>query len=261
MRFGKSKEEAAQEPSRPGSGGDFIRYLKDGATTLRILQEQDEWKYYWEHFSPAGFSFPCSGEDDCPGCTSDNDKMKKASRKIAFNALNSFNGIEYVNVWKVGTTVADKLENRIKRFDTITDRDYTITRYKSSGDRWDFDVEGSTPTPIDLRKDEWKDIEAMLQQAWDDAWGNPEIAEANRWAAESAPQEKGEPARARVTIAPSPKQDEEPPFEEKVVQEADLRKMDYEVLLKLIKAEMDLEPPPTLVTTDAVVDWMLDLQS
>jgi len=73
VRFGKSKTEAAEEPGR-GGGGDFIRYLKDGSTTFRILQEQDEWVYFWEHFSPAGFSFPCPRSADdpvemCPGCT------------------------------------------------------------------------------------------------------------------------------------------------------------------------------------------------
>jgi hypothetical protein len=257
MRFGKSKDEAQEEPGRGGGGGDFIKYLKEGNTTFRILQEQEEWKYYWEHFSPEGYSFPCPRDVDdpiemCPGCSSDNEKMKKVSRKIAFNALHSFNGTEYVDVFKIGPMVSDKLENRIKRYGTITDRDYTISKYKSSGDRWDFDVEGGTPTPVDLRKEDWKDIEAMLQQAWDDAWNSPEK---KVWA------EPEEPAsRPRVSIAPAP-QSEEPPFEEKVYKEADLRKLDHEVLLKLIKDEMDVVPPATLVTTDAVVDWMMDLQS
>ena len=262
MRFGKSKDEAAQEPGR-GTGGDFIRYLKEGATTLRILQEQEDWKYYWEHFSPAGFSFPCSGEEDCPGCTSDNEKMSKVSRKIAFNALNSFNGVEYVNVWKVGPMVSEKLENRIKRFDTITDRDYTITKYKTGGDRWDFDVEGSTPTPVDLRTADWKDIEAMLQQAWDDAWGDPNQAAANRAAsAQPAPAAVAAPAARRAAVvAATPAVDtEEPPFEEKVYQEADLRALDHGVLLKVIKDDMYMVPPSSLTTTDAVVDWLMQLQ-
>lgn len=260
MRFGKSKDEAAEEPGRTGGGGDFIKYLKEGNTTFRILQEQDEWKYYWEHFSVDGYSFPCPRAVDdpiemCPGCSSDNEKTSKVSRKIAFNALHSFNGQEYVDVFKVGPMVADKLENRIKRYGTITDRDYTVSKYKSSGDRWDFDVEGDTPTPVDLRKEDWKDIEAMLQQAWDDAWNSPEK---KVWAEE--PQEAQEAARPRVSIAPTPKQDDEPPFEREV-KESDLRAMDHDVLLKMIKDEMDLVPPATLVTSDAVVDWLMDLQS
>jgi hypothetical protein len=262
MRFGKSAAEAAEEPNRAGGGGDFIRYLKEGDNTFRILQEPDEWVYYWEHFSPMGFSFPCNNEDDCPGCTSDNEKMKKVTRKIAFNALNSFNGVEYVNAWKIGTTVADKLENRYKRFGTVTDRDYTITRYKSSGDRWDFDVEGSTPTPVDKREEEWKDIEELLQRSWDEAWGDPKQAEANTLgSAERSEEEAPAPRAKRPTIAPQ-KKDEEPPSEPEVVyQESDLRAMDHGVLVKLVKAEMDLTPPASLKTSDQVVDWMMDLQS
>lgn len=262
MRFGKSAKEAAQEPGRGGGSGDFIRYLKDGDTTLRILQEPDEWLYYWEHFSPAGFSFPCPrGADDpvedCPGCSSDNEKMKKVSRKIAFNVLTSFNGVEYVNAFKIGPMVGDKLDNRYKRFGTVTDRDYTITKYKTSAERWDFDVEGNTPTPVDLRKSEWKDIEAMLAQSYDDAWGDPNQAAANKQATEAAPAVQ---STARPTIAATP-QPEEPPFEkEKTFQEADLRKMDLGLLTNLINEEMKLIPPSTLTTTDAVVDWLMELQ-
>jgi len=269
VRFGKSASEAAEEPGRGGGSGDFLRYLKEGDTTLRILQDPDEWLHYWEHFSPAGFSFPCPRGvndpiEDCPGCSSDNDKMKKVSKKIAFNVLVSFNGQEYVNGFKIGPMVSEKLENRYARFGTLTDRDYTITKYKTSSDRWDFDVEGNTPTPVDLHKDEWKDIEALLQAAWDDAWGDPNQAAANK---QASSQEATKPASAqrsaRPTIAPQkPVQVvDEPPFEEKVYQEADLRALEYGVLLKMIKDDMDLEPPSTLDTTDEVVNWLMELQS
>lgn len=263
MRFGKSAQEAAEEASR-GGGGDFIRYLKEGSTTIRILQEPDEWLYYWEHFSPSGFSFPCLSEDrdNCPGCSSDNEKMKKASRKIAFNVLVSFNGTEYINAFKIGPMVSEKLENRYKRFDTITDRDYTITKYKTSNDRWDFDVEGGTPTPVDLHKDEWKDIEALLAQSYEDAWGDPQKAEANTKAADAAAKEPAvaSPPSGRMKIDPA--QSEEPPFEsEKAYKEADLRRMDPIDLLTLIKDEMQIEPPSSLTTSPEVVDWLMALQS
>lgn len=260
MRFGKSKAEAEEEPGRGGGSGDFIRYLKEGSTTIRILQEPDEWLYYWEHFSPAGFSFPCPrGVDDpiedCPGCSSDNEKLKKVSRKIAFNVLNSFNGQEYVNAFKIGPMVAEKLENRFKRLSTITDRNYTITKYKTSQDRWDFDVEGDTPAPVDLRKEEWKDIEALLAQTYDEHWGDPNQAAANLQGLQEVSS-----SPKRPTIAPAPKQ-EEPPFEEKAYQEADLREMGPDTLRKLIQTEMKMEPPATLVTTNAMVDWLMELQS
>lgn len=271
MRFGKSAKEAAEEPSKGGGGGDFIKYLKEGDNTFRILQEPDEWLYYWEHFSPAGFSFPCNDTDvanpnpeGCPGCSSDNERMKRANRRIAFNVLHAFNGVEYVDAFKIGPAVADKLDNRYKRFGTITDRDYTITKYKTSGDRWDFDVEGNTPTPVDLRKSDWRDIEAMLQQSWDDAWGDPNQAAANRQATAAAPAE-APPAQLprRATIAPQKPAPlpEEPPFEEKVYQEADLRVMPRDLLVKLIHDEMGLTAPSLLTTSDGVVDWLMELQS
>jgi|KBSMisStandDraft_5_1062788.scaffolds.fasta_scaffold65631_5 hypothetical protein len=261
MRFGKSAEEAAEEPGRGGGGGNFIKYLKPGDNTVRILQEPTEWKYYWEHFSPAGFSFPCPRDKDdpmemCPGCASDNEKMKKVNRRIAFNVLHSFNGNEYVDAMKIGPMVAEKLDNRYKRFGTVTDRDYTITKYKTSSDRWDFDVEGNTVTPVDLHKEEWKDIEALLQQAWDDAWGDPNQAAANKQASESTQ------ALKLPTIAPTPKQSENPPFEEeKVYNEADLRHMQFSDLVVLVQEQMKMSPPTTLKTPDAVVDWLMELQS
>ncbi len=265
MRFGKSAEEAAEEPGRGGGSGDFIRYLKPGDNLMRILQDPPEWVYYWEHFSPAGFSFPCPrGKDDpkdmCPGCSSDNEKMAKVSRKIAFNVLTSFNGTEYVNAFKIGPMVSDKLDNRYKRFGTVTDRDYTITKYKTGGDRWDFDVEGSTPTPIDLRKEEWKDIEALLQASWDEAWGDPNQAQANLQAS-NTPEVAETPKRPTIAVTPKA-QPEEPPFEEEqAYNEADLRSMDHTALVSLINNEMKMIPPSTLTTSDAVVDWLLELQS
>src|SRR5678815_1751728 len=217
MRFGKSAAEAAEEPSRGGAGGgDWIRYLKEGDTTFRILEDPDDWTYYWEHFSPAGFSFPCNSEDDCPGCSSENEKMSKVNRRIAFNALQSWQGNDYVNVFKIGPMVSEKLENRYARFSTLTDRDYTITKYKTSGDRWDFDVEGHTPSPIDPSKYELKDIEQMLAAQWNEAWGegakskSGQGSKSDPWRAREPSESAG--SRKRTTIAAAPK--EEPAQEE-----------------------------------------------
>jgi len=268
MRFGKSAAEAAEEPGRGGGGGDFIRYLKDGDTTFRILQEPDDWTYWWEHFSPMGFSFPCPrGVDDpvedCPGCSSDNEKMSKVNRKIGFNVLASVNGVEYVNAFKVGPTVADKLKNRFNRFSTVTDRDYTITRYKTGSDRWDFDVEGGMPSPVDVSKYELKDLEELLAQSYDEAWGDGAQAQANRQgSAEVAV--AAQPKRPTIAPQTAAVAQEEPPFEapgtEKVYQEADLRKMDREELLLLIKNDLGVEPPSTLTTPGEVVDWLMSIQ-
>ena len=267
MRFGKSAQEAAEEPGRGGQGGDFIRYLKDGDTTLRILQEPDEWTYWWEHFDQGrNISYPCPRGandpiEDCPGCSSENEKTAKVGRKIGFNVLTSWNGTEYVNAFKVGPTVADKLKNRHTRLNTITDRDYTITRYKTTADRYDFDVEGGTPTPVNLRKEEWKDIEEMLVGAYEDAWGDGPQAQANR---QGEPREAAVAAKVkRAAIAPQPVAvaPEEPPFEpEKVYAEEELRAMAVEDLLVLVKSNLALQVPDGLSTSNEVVDWLLTQQ-
>jgi hypothetical protein len=51
------------------------------------------------------------------------------------------------------------------------------------------------------------------------------------------------------------------PQEEKTFQEADLRAMDRDALISLIMDDMHLQVPATLKTSDAVVDWLMELQS
>lgn len=271
MRFGKSAKEAAQEPVRGGGGGDFMRYIKDGDQTFRFMDEPDEWVRFWEHYNPMGFSFPCNDEDTCPGCVSDNEKMKKVSRRFAGHVLTSYNGQDYVNVLKVGSMVFDKLENRFARFGTICDRDYTITRYKTSGDRYDFDVEGGMPNPVDFTTFQRKDIEQMLADAWEESWGEGASTPTPRQepAAASNGAQTAQPPR-RPTIAPDPAPEpvqEEPPFEpaptepvkeeEPVYKERELRAMEYDELVLLVKREMGTSVPDGLNDTKSVVDWLV----
>lgn len=271
MRFGKSAQEAAEEPARGGGGGDWIKYLRDGDTTFRILQDPDDWTYYWEHFSPAGFSFPCPRSPDdpvemCPGCASDNDKMKKVSRKIAFNVLQGYNGNDYVNVYKVSSTLAEKLKNRFARFGTVTDRDYTITKFKTSGDRVDYDLEGNTPTPVDTSKYDLRDIESMLAESYDEQWGNPAQAQANRAGTEQASRETEVAKKVRsLQVAPEVKR-EDPPSEPaaqraepKAVREEDLRQMIPDDLRILCK-EQGIDLPGELQASDDIVDWLMSTQ-
>jgi hypothetical protein len=272
MKFGKSAAEAAEEPSRGGGGGDFIRYLKDGDTTFRILQEPDDWTYYWEHFSPSGFSFCCPREPDdpvdtCPGCSSDNEKMSKVSRKIAFNVLQGYNGQDYVNVYKVSNALAEKFKNRYARQSTITDRDYTITKFKA-GDRVDYDVEGSLPSPVDVSKYELKDINKMLADQYYENWGDTDRAKQNQASISQISREAEIKEKVRgLSVAPAPRiESQDPPSEpvaqreEKEVKEDDLRRMTYEDIISLVKAEVDEMPPPEADTTDKVVDWLMGTQ-
>lgn len=259
MRFGMSEEEAEAQPSRGGSGS-FMKYPKAGDNVVRILDEPDKWVYYWEHFNPGGFSFPCTNErDTCPGCTSDNEKMKKASHKVA---MNCFDG-QYTNVWKFPKkSVADKLKSRWERIGTITDRDYLITQIKSPNSV-DYDVEGQDKEPINLADYEeyLTDPEILLAQAYEDSWGDDAKVREAKVNVDKGSPEKTQRPKIERTPAPEP---EEPAWahreekqEEKVVTEEELRKMDADTLADLCIAEGFGKVPKDCKTPGDIVDWML----
>ena len=260
MRFGQTEDEAAQDP-RASRGGNFIRYMKDGDTTLRVLQESKDWTYYWEHFNP-GASFPCTNDQaTCPGCNSNNEKMKNPSRKVAFNVLEG----DYVNVYGVPPLLADKLKLRESRLGTITDREYLITRYKTgAGDRkkTEYDVESLGEKSIDLSKYELHNIEEMLSQAYDDAWGDSNKARATEAkAAENESEGKliSLMNRAKAEQSEDPPSKPEAPSEaaEGEVSESWLRKQTAEDLLAFLKKQGVMVPDDETKSTNMIVDWLI----
>jgi hypothetical protein len=183
-----------------------MRYPKDGTFKFRVLQEPKDWVYFWEHYPPVGFPFPCTNDrKTCPGCISDNEKMKKPSRKVAFNALEG----EYVNVWKIPPLLADKLKLRFDRFGTVTDRDYSFTRYKTSGDKTEYDVEGEAPREIDLSKFELKEIEPMLVESYNEVWGDSQKVRATEQRIDDAAADAALKERMDKAVET---QEEKPPF-------------------------------------------------
>jgi hypothetical protein len=267
LKFGKSKEEALAEPAPSGGGGaSFMKYCKKGDNQVWILDEPDKWVWYWEHFNPGGFPFPCTNDrDTCPGCTSEVEKMKKASRKIAFNA---FDG-EYTNVWKVPKTVAEKLETRHERRGTITDRPYMITQLVTQvGNKtnYDYDIEAGSPDDMSMdltEVEQYKtDPETMLAQAYEDAWGDDAKVRATKAQASQAVAEDDVKSKiARAAVQQQMEADSRPkiqPKQEKTVTEEELRSMEPWDLVELCKKEGFGEVPKEHAeTTDSIVDWML----
>lgn len=251
MRFGMSEQEANEQPSRGGGGG-FIKYPKEGGNQVRILDEPDQWKYFWEHFNPGGYSFPCNTEDrgNCPGCTSDIEKMQKASEKVAMNCYDG----QYTSVWKFPRkSVADKLKTRYERIGTITDRDYLITQIKSKkGVEYDLEGLDKEAFDFDAVEEYKKDPEELLAEAYEDAWGGD--AKSRTAVAADAVQQQHE-ADAKP-VRPTIKREE--PKEETTVSEKDLRAMDVWDLEKLCKSEGFGAIPKGLDTSDQIVDWMLE---
>ena len=244
MKFTKTAEEAENDTRGSGGSGNFMKYLKDGDQTIRILEETDQWRYYWEHFNPNGFPFPCNEQDDCPGCTSDLEKMVKVQRRVAVNCWDG----QYHNVWKLPKTVADKLKARAERLGTITDRDYTITRLKTGNGenaRWDYDIEGGSKEPTDAVYDGMIDPYELLTQAWEDAWGTSAKAQ-------PAAQTSARGAAVQRQLAAGTEE------AEPEITEMELRSMKI-ADLKAFIAKNDLgELPASRKSVDRIVDWILD---
>lgn len=264
MRFGIAADDAKTDPRLNRPSG-FLKFLKEGDTTFRILQEPKDWIYFAKHFSDAG-SFPCNGETTCPGCTNDNPKVARAGAQVAFNVHQG----DYVEVMEIPRRVADKFQMRFDRIGTVTDRDYTVTKYKNSSNKFEYDVEGETPTKVDLSQFELKDIEMMLQNSWNEMWGSSQAVEAAKKRAESRQQQK----TADETVAKrEASQDDVPPFKEPAAQngtpaagegdvevtEESLRAMSLFQLAQLCAKE-NITLPENLNSTDEVVNWLLAQQ-
>lgn len=259
MQFGKKWDEVVEESA---SGSDYIKYFKDDPTTFRIAQEPTEWIGYWEHYNPGGFPFPCTGDrQTCPGCTSKNEKMKKASRKIVIQVIE--NG--FVNAYKFPKTLADKLDNRAQRIGTVRDRDYTVIKLKTKNSdgstKVDYDLEGGDKEPYDFSDVEFKDVEAMLAAAYNESWGDSEKTKATQSKLEEA---EAQEALTEKVKAQEAAQEEKPPFEgestpDKVWTEDELLSMDFWKLLDVCKAEGQSVPQPLIETENnkKVVDWLM----
>lgn len=246
MKFGKSYEDAKNEGGTEGSS-QFIRYFKKPTTTFRVIQNPEDWVSYWEHFNPSGHPFPCTGDrKTCPGCTSGNEKMSKASKRIAINVVE--NG--YVNVYKFPKTLAEKLENRAQRIGTVTDRDYTIFKIQSQNPdgstKTDYDIEGGDKISVDLSQFETLDVEKMLAAAYNESWGDSAKVETKLKADDEAKQSQVK----KLVEKPAPK------AQDVTYSEDELRAMGLTDLLAVCDKE-GVTPPQNLVTTGEVVDWLL----
>ena len=167
MKFGVRKEEA---PDVGGGDGLYLRGFKDGDTTVRFLEEVNDWIEFREHYTADRRSFPCTRQDDCPGCTSDDDKVKESVRKYAVNLQVVRSSNSYVAPHRIPVGIMKKMETRSERNEgTILNRDYIIMR---SGKNFDteYDVEADDKYDVNikaLRKDA-TDIEEVFSSMYEE---------------------------------------------------------------------------------------------
>lgn len=170
MRFGTRKAE-----SKFTNDNDFLVYLRnfrEGDNKVRFIDEIDDWIAFAEHYTAEGKSFPCTMDrDTCPGCTSDDERMQKASRKYATNLLLLSNDL--VLPFRVPMSLAKKLFNRAERNGTITNRDYIVMREgKGLSTEYDLEQDDKYPVDLDTLRSKAHDIENVLATAYNDLWGD-----------------------------------------------------------------------------------------
>jgi hypothetical protein len=165
-----SVDRLKKEMKKATGGNVWVRYVKAGEDmTVRFLTEPGDWYAYREHYSKDVNFFPCVGEDnDCPGCESDNEQVKSASRRFLANALEVETG--RVIALKLPLDLANRLVARYERYgDTIVDRDYTLHRM-GTGLETSYDVTPETQSVMDTSRFDLVDLEKALVDQFEDAF-------------------------------------------------------------------------------------------
>lgn len=159
QRVGSIKQ--LKQSLKKGSGGTFIKYIpKNGSITVRFLTEPEEWINYQEHFDQqVRQSYPCNGEESCPGCLTEE---RKSSRYLV-NALDV--ETDRVIPLQLPKDLTNRLVARYERYDTMMDRDYELSR---SGEGLDttYDLTPEPPMARKLAKYQLHDLEKVLEEAF-----------------------------------------------------------------------------------------------
>lgn len=271
MQFGvKAAVEPEYDPDAQPSSGSFIKYFKDQKTTLRFLDEIDDWTSVWMHFSPSkNREYPCTGNKaECPGCNAENEREAKGSKRYITNALNPESG--FVDLYKIPMSLKTDFDRQADRFGTIRDRDYSIFKDKVNG-KTEYSMDREEKVDLDLSQHEEyiKDHQEALSEAFREVWGalpdEPDYV---------APDFLGNDGFTRSGYLPSIKKEEtvlpkreipvDPPTkpaaqrheeQQEEMTEAQLRAMEFEELIEVFKrAEV---PVPSFTDKNDLVDQLI----
>jgi len=258
MQFGVRQGDApaTQQNDSGAAGGSYIKYFKDGGTTLRFLEEFDDWTKVWMHFSQSKTrDYPCIREQgDCPGCAQENPRESKASGRWIVNALNEETG--YVDLYKVPYSLIEDVMRNADKFGTLLDRDYTVYKKKNDTGQTSYSLDREDKAPMDLSQyqSHMKNHQEALADAFREVWGG-------------LPGEDGYTGDLLLQLA-APKEptwsgDDSPPSEPAVqkdeeqreISEAELRIMDVDQLIRLYR-EADV-PVPAFSDKDDLVTGLI----
>jgi hypothetical protein len=232
--------------------GNYLRNFKKGETKVRFLQESPEWWGYFEHFMD-GKSFPCMEASECPGCSSDNESVKRRSRR--YGTFVWMVDQKRVLPFKIGAKLSERLTVRAERNNgSLLNRDYVIIR-SGTGLETDYDVDQDERYEFDTAS-AWKnrgdqEIQEILADQFVAVFGDPDEYIKNLGRGDTAPRSQ-KPSGGDKSLGfadetdPSPEttnvggtKEEAPPWETKngdmEVSEADLKNMKRSQLVTVWK--------------------------
>lgn len=236
ITFGQRKADAPPA----ASNGNWLRNFQKGETTLRFLEDPEDWIQYKEHYKNKR-SFPCTGDTlACPGCTSDDEEVATRKTKYAANAWNV--KAARVEPYRIPVSLANRLETRAERNDgTLGNRDYVIIKTGAGLDtEYDCDPEDKYEAPLAQYRKDAADIQVILRESYEEVWGALDSS--------GSEDDQDEPARKSKM---KPKAEEELPFKKEAekaqnsvdteIDEATVRAMTLRELRTLAKdADVDI---------------------
>lgn len=258
MRFGQKFD---RERSTSSDNVDFIRAFKDGETTVRFLQELEDWTEYYECYNEGTKRYyPSPGKGSKYA-------GERASRRFLVSCLVDGR----VGLYKVPTTLMDRLIRRSDKNGTITDRDYVIIR-EGKGLNTSYDIETGERAKIDLSafSDQMKSHSAALKDAFIEAWGQEAYDEVedgedkeSRSSRSERPAKRTRSEEDEDDDPPSkPQPEKESPAEddEEVLSEEDIRSMSKRELIALA-GRAGIDEIDTDLSAAELADFIIDTLS
>lgn len=176
MAFGQrvgSMKTLKKTLQKGSGGGAWIKWIpKNGSMNVRFIQEPEEWVNYVEHYDTTlRTSYPCNGEQSCPGCMSGE---RKSHRYLA-NAVN-LDDNERVVPLQLPKDLANRLVVKYEKWGTLLDRDIELTR---SGDGLDtvYDLDADVPSRRKMDKYQALDLLKVLDDAYNSVFNGTDEEE------------------------------------------------------------------------------------
>jgi hypothetical protein len=194
-------KQAVKKAAAKGGGGDFAQILKgDGDTwKVRFLIEPENWLEYFEHYYDG--KYVVCDDEVCPAC---DDGVRRSQRFLVPVLMVDDSKVACI---KLAKTAYSALERKYQRYDTMTDRDYEITRHGTGQNDTEYEVEPGDPIKVNLSRFKppsphktWEAYVFSFIKAMVDSAANADIDDDDDEEDEETPAVKKRPVAAKATV-------------------------------------------------------------